>query len=97
MEIQSDLDTKVKQTKKKKKMEQKDVIRNVGSDKNSGKNHYGEDNEMEIYNEVSKPGKKGKQNKKIKSTKAKTNIKNENDSDKDNHSENEMELYSNNN
>ncbi|XP_071576862.1 uncharacterized protein [Temnothorax nylanderi] len=96
MEIQSDLgsklETKVKQSKKKKKIKQKDVTRNIGSD--SGKNHYSEDDEN---NQVSKPGKKAKQNKKVKGTKAKTNVERKNDSNKSNDSEDEgIEIYSSN-
>ncbi|TGZ51182.1 uncharacterized protein [Temnothorax longispinosus] len=95
MEIQSDLgsklETKVKQSKKKKKIKQKDVTRNIGSD--SGKNHYSEDDEN---NQVSKPGKKTKQ-KKVKGTKAKTNVERKNDSNKSNDSEDEgIEIYSSN-
>ncbi|XP_011690739.1 PREDICTED: 25S rRNA (cytosine-C(5))-methyltransferase nop2 [Wasmannia auropunctata] len=98
MEIQSDLvsrlETKVKQNKKKQKVKQKDITKNVKSD--SSKNHRSEDNEMKMYsnNQISKPGKKAKQSKKMKIMKAKTNI--ESDSDENNYSDDEdMEIHSN--
>ncbi|XP_011159821.2 25S rRNA (cytosine-C(5))-methyltransferase nop2 [Solenopsis invicta] len=83
MEILTDrgskLETKVKQTKKKEKVKQKDTTKNIGS--NNDENCYSEDDKMEVYsnNQVSKLNKKTKQSKKIKSLKAKADIESDSD------------------
>ncbi|XP_011064366.1 PREDICTED: 25S rRNA (cytosine-C(5))-methyltransferase nop2-like [Acromyrmex echinatior] len=97
MVIQSDLSSKLKtklKQNKKTKGKQKDIIKNVENDSN--KNYHNKDDKMKIYfnNQVLKLNKKAKQNKKLKSMKTKTNIKNESYSDNNHSKDEEMVIYS---